>query len=213
MKTNSTLKSMILGMALFCISMISFAQVDVTFKVDMTGVDMTNATGVYIVGQLNSWVHSEMTLESENVYAVTLSLDEGTDPIYYYTIATDWAAASREVVPAECSNSISKSDGSGWDGDRLIVVPAEATIVAEPYGGCALTTGLETGEDISQGTAIAVNSGIEVNVPVISEVKIVSIDGKLIWQKTQEGKELVPCKQGLYIVLIGNKASKVMVRN
>ncbi|TLX71671.1 hypothetical protein E9993_20115 [Labilibacter sediminis] len=218
MKTKSTLRNLCIVMMLTLLPSFAISQqVDVTFKVDMSGIDMTNATGVYIIGEVvENWTHVEMTLESGNIYAVTLSLPAGDVLYYYYTIATDWAPASREDIPAgPCANSMSRPDvrpDITWDTDRLIEVPAAPITLNHIYGGCDTPTAIGDKVNLVEAKAIAVNGGIEVSVNEISEVSIISINGVVISQELVVGKTIVPCSNGIYIVQVGNVATKVVVK-
>ncbi len=212
MKKQSTINKILFFIVLLVFPALSYAQVNVTFKVDMSDAGIT-FDQVYIVGDVNDWVHTEMTLESDNIYVTTLLLDEGREPIYYYCIATDWSAVNRETIPEECSNSITRSTGDGWAGDRLIVVPASSTTIEEIYGGCSVTTDILQEDNFNNVNIRAVKGGVEVDCNRSSKVVVVSIDGTIISQKVINGKEVVSCKKGMYIVSIDGKSEKVVVTN
>jgi hypothetical protein len=148
--TQRTKKAaMTLAMALGLIGIATSANaalVPVTFKVDMTGINMTGGTGVYVVGELGGtmqWVHQSMSLEQNNVYAVTVNIEEGTKLYYYFTIHTDWTDAMREAkpLPAPCASTGAEKTG-GWAGDRFLEVPVGGTTVSFPYSGCGTATGI-----------------------------------------------------------------------
>ncbi|GAO28611.1 glycoside hydrolase family 53 protein [Geofilum rubicundum] len=121
------------GMALILNLSAAHAQVDITFRVNMQGQDVSS--GVFITGELNDWAFTPLTQEGEtDVYQVTLSLTSGAQYIYYYKPTAAWDNL-RETVPVECANSHEK-DG-GWEGDRMITVPATNKILdVVYYGGC-----------------------------------------------------------------------------
>ncbi|MFO7668984.1 MAG: glycosyl hydrolase 53 family protein [Bacteroidales bacterium] len=78
-------------------------KVPVTFKVDMTGVDVSN--GVYVTGEFpndlgEEWKLNSMTLESDNIYAYSTEMEIGASGAYYFLNDDDWGA--REKVPVEC---------------------------------------------------------------------------------------------------------------
>ena len=212
MKNQSIISKILFFIFLLFVPALIQAQVNVAFKVDMSNAGIT-FDKVYIVGDLNEWVHTEMTLEGENVYVTTLSLTEGTEPIYYYCIATDWAAANRETVPEECSNSLTRSTGDGWAGDRLIVVPSSSTIVEEIYGACSVSTDILQEDSYSNGNVRAVQGGIEVDCNRSSKIVVVSIDGTIVANEIAEGRAIISCKRGMYIVSINGESKKVLVTN
>lgn len=214
MKSNSTIKMLVVAVMALLMSTVTFSQVDVTFKVDMTGVDMSSGDGVYIVGELNSWTHSAMALEGDNVYSVTLSLAEGAIHYYYYTINTLWEGDQlRETfpIPAPCgSDGTEKTDG--WAGDRFVTVPATAEVLATvPYGGCSGTTPVNKVDLKNEVAIYAIGGGINVEVTDLSKVEIFSIDGKLVSKVIVEGNKTISCSKGVYIVKVNNAVKKVMV--
>ncbi len=78
-------------------------KVPVTFKVNMTGIDVSN--GVYVTGEFpndlgEEWKLNIMTLESDNIYAYSTEMEIGASGAYYFLNDDDWGA--REKVPAEC---------------------------------------------------------------------------------------------------------------
>lgn len=106
--------------------------VKVTFRVDMTGVDVSN--GVYITGEFtkgdeNNWQFFAMKREgTSNIYSFTTYLNPGQRGAYYYLNGQDWNA--RESVPQECQEV--------WN-DRLYSISSnEATaIYSNVWGSCA----------------------------------------------------------------------------
>ena len=211
MRKNFTVKKMIFAMAVLILPSLTYSQVDITFKVDMTGVDMTNATGVYIVGELNSWTHALMTLEADDIYTITYSLNEGDGFYYYYTIATDWAASSRESdIPEPCVSDGTERADNAWAGDRYITVPSASEVLATvPYGGCSGITALPKIEKTLK-SIIAVDGGIKVTGN--GKVTVYTIDGRKINQKSIAGTDKISCSKGIYIIKIGNNVSKVIVK-
>lgn len=106
--------------------------VEVTFRVDMTGVDVSN--GVYITGEFTandegSWQFFDMKREGDsNIYYFKTFLNPGQNGAYYYLNAKDWNA--REYVPQECQGK--------WD-DRLYSVPnnVSAYTYSNVWGSCS----------------------------------------------------------------------------
>jgi hypothetical protein len=209
MKTNSTLKVFLIGLVAIVLPSLAYS-VNVKFTVDMTGIDQTGGTGVYLLGQLNSWTHSPMTLEpgSTTVYSVTLNLTAGAQHIYYYTINTLWAPNQlRETVPTACA--LSSTVPSGWTGDRAITVPAADVTIAEIYSGCSTTA--ISGLVVDELNAYSKDGQILVNVASPSEVSIYSLDGKVVSKQMVEKSAYISCTKGVYAVKANNKVVKVLV--
>jgi hypothetical protein len=107
--------------------------VSVTFNVDMKGQTFTN---VYVVGHINSWVHTAMTdVNADSVYTVTMDLAIG-DYVFYYTTLTDWSAGGREKLPTECNSLSMAYSKGGWAGDRLLVVASDPIVLNNKYSDC-----------------------------------------------------------------------------
>ncbi len=78
-------------------------KVPVTFKVDMSGIDVSN--GVFVTGEFpnaqgEEWKFNSMTLEYDQIYSYSTEMEIGAAGAYYFLNDDDWAA--REKVPAEC---------------------------------------------------------------------------------------------------------------
>lgn len=81
----------------------SESNVAVTFKVDMTGVNVEHAyiTGEFTKGDYDSWQIFPMKREgTTNIYQFTTYLSQGQSGAYYYLSDSTWTA--RETVPSEC---------------------------------------------------------------------------------------------------------------
>ena len=118
-----------LSLSLLC-SAPSFAQtsVEVTFKVDMTGVDAP--AGAFITGSFTGpegqWYIVPMTGEGSGVYSYAVGLDAGAEGAYYFLRADDWN--SREAVPAACAEM--------WNVDRKYAIPGADITYSFKYGSC-----------------------------------------------------------------------------
>lgn len=94
--------------------------VEVTFRVDMTGIDVTS--GVYITGEFTTndegnWQFFSMKREgTSNIYYFRTYLNPGQTGAYYYLNAEDWNA--RETVPQNCQGK--------WN-DRLYSIGSNIT--------------------------------------------------------------------------------------
>lgn len=100
----------------------------VTFKVDMTGQDVTR--GVFITGTLTNWTFARMTPESNNIYTFSTSLHIGDTIAYYFIRNNSWTNYQdyREKVPSTCAKA--------WGTDRQLIVPENDTIVKHVFGSC-----------------------------------------------------------------------------
>lgn len=193
------------------------ALVPVTFKVDMTGVDMSAGTGVYVLGELGGtmqWKHQTMTLEQNNVYAVTVSIEEGTQLYYYFTINTLWAPNQlRETypIPAPCGSTGSEKTG-GWAGDRFLTVPTGGTTVLYPYSGCGTATKVSTNnvEKVACTPNPAADK-VTVTLPesdVNATIDVVDLSGKQVSNTTAVAKNkqvefnVSNLPSGIYVVVI-----------
>ena len=99
--------------------------VDVTFAVDMTGVDVS--AGVYIAGDINEWALQEMSSDGGSIYSVTFSVFPGSEGAFYFLNAEDWGA--RETVPIDCADY--------WDSDRGYVIPEIGGEIGVVWSSCA----------------------------------------------------------------------------
>lgn len=108
--------------------------VEVTFKVDMNGVDVLQ--GVYITGTMTdingNWQLAPMTNEGNNIYSYTVNLYPEDTGAYYFLNGNNWTA--REVVPDICTVY--------WQ-DRGFKVPHNDLILNHVWATCdELVTGL-----------------------------------------------------------------------
>lgn len=103
-------------------------EVNVTFKVNMTGQDVSR--GVYITGEINGWDISKMSNLGDGTYSYSVKLVSGTSYPYYFLTTSSWNnyLDYREIVPSECALM--------WNSDRLITVPDKDTIVEVAWGSC-----------------------------------------------------------------------------
>jgi hypothetical protein len=108
--------------------MLSYGQVDITFRVDMTN-ETVSLDGVHVAGGFQGWAPgtTAMTLQASDIYAVTLSLNPGDYYEYKFINGNDWPLA--ENVPAGCNAS----------GNRYFTVPNVSTeLEAVCFGSCVV---------------------------------------------------------------------------
>ena len=108
----------------------SFSQpsVDVTFRVDMSGI--SHPGGAFITGSFtgpeDSWRIIRMSSEGDGVYSFQVPLSPGTEGAYYFLSGDDWGL--RETVPPPCAQM--------WDTDRRYAVSQSDVTFAHQYGSC-----------------------------------------------------------------------------
>ncbi|TCO07196.1 T9SS type A sorting domain-containing protein [Natronoflexus pectinivorans] len=109
---------------------------DITFRVDMTGQDISN--GVFVTGNFTAigggdWNFVELHREGEtDVFSSTVSIPEG-NYTYAFWRHNNWEEEYRETVPEECALS---GTVFGWDTDRLLVVADSDKTVEVLFGSC-----------------------------------------------------------------------------
>lgn len=122
---------------------------DVTFNVDMTGIDVTN--GVWITGDFNDWTFQQLTDQDNNIYSFTTSLEAGATFAYYFLNDDDWGARETGLSGA-CSVAV-------YEGDRGFTVAENGEQVLDHiWGSCptAVTFSVDMGAtDTSNGVWIA----------------------------------------------------------
>jgi hypothetical protein len=126
MKKNYTL-----GFAMIALLLTSqlFSQVDVTFRLDMSG-ESVSTDGVHVAGSLNGWnTTSDMLTQegSTDIYSVVLSLDTGW---YEYKFLNGNAWGTDESPGAPCAPS---------NGNRYVYINDSGnpvTLEPVPFGGC-----------------------------------------------------------------------------
>lgn len=205
-------------LSLFCLLSVlsisaAYAQVDITFRVNMEGQDVSN--GVWMTGELNAWAFTELAKEGEtDIYNVTLSLESGAQFIYYFRNAANWDATSRETVPAECSNSNEKV--GGWDGDRMVTVPAvNETLEVVFYSGCSAEGGstslVDPEKDQISGISInAYNDKVHVIIKAdllqnnSAIIELLDVNGRIInkMETRETNTYLNSNRKGVYFVRV-----------
>lgn len=99
---------------------------EVTFRVDMTYEDVS-PDGVHLAGTFQGWdpAATPMTLTSDNVYEVTLMLEEGSTHEYKFINGNTFEGA--EIIPPDCAQN----------GNRYFTVPGEdLTLDTVCFGSC-----------------------------------------------------------------------------
>ncbi len=111
-------------------------EVNVTFRVDMTGQDVSQ--GVYIVGQMTNWDFVQMDNKGSNIYSTSFVLQPGEVYAYYFIRNNNWDnyQSYRETIPVECAYSAELLNDPDWDTDRAFIVPENDTVIAYMWASC-----------------------------------------------------------------------------
>jgi len=149
MKKITFIGLMILAML---VSFQTFSQVDVTFKVDMTG-QTVDANGVHIAGSIQGWDPSTTMLTQEGateIYSVVLQVSPGWQE-YKFVNGNDWPFTENPSYPC-----------AGTNGNRYMYINdsgIDVVLEAVPFNGCnASGTGFEVTFNVdmsSEGTVPA----------------------------------------------------------
>ena len=150
-------------------------EIEVTFKVDMTGVDASN--GVFVTGDFTGqeWQFMEMTPLGNNIYEYSTSIPGRSQGAYIFHNKADWGEQWREPVPEDCALM--------WNTHREFVIGKEDVDFGYVWGSCLEIddTGLE---DYPAGTfKITPNPAndfifISGKKP-IHQIEIIHIDGTI----------------------------------
>lgn len=126
MKKNYLLNFMIL---ILLVSFQAIAQVDVTFRVDMSG-QTVNPNGVHIAGSINGWSPNANMLTQEgatSIYSATIQLNEGW---HEYKFLNGDAWGTEEAPGAPCAL---------WGNNRIVYINNSGNdVILEPvpFNGC-----------------------------------------------------------------------------
>ena len=88
-------------MLLVLVTFMGYSQVDVTFRLDMSG-ETVSPDGVHVAGSINGWSPDATTLMQEgstDVYSVTVQLDEGWH-YYKFLNGNAWGTEENATIPA-----------------------------------------------------------------------------------------------------------------
>ena len=121
------MKHVTLFLSAMLLATLSFAQVDITFRVDMSN-ETVSADGVHVAGDLNGWstTDNQLTDQGGGIYMTTVSLDPGRDIQYKYLNGNAWG--TEESAPANCTVG---------GNNRIFTVPATSdTLDLVPFNGC-----------------------------------------------------------------------------
>jgi len=164
-------------------------KISVTFKVDMSGIDVSN--GVYVTGDFpnaegETWKFNPMTPENNDVYTYSTEMEVGDAGAYFFLNNNDMGA--RETVPAECVEY--------YGLDRGYNIPAGSDEVTYAY----IWSSCEAIQTVPVAEAVAMNTPdlieISPNPPVDRQLNFIShVDGLLrITIHDLQGRSLIERK-------------------
>lgn len=127
--------------------------IEVTFKVDMTGVDTTS--GVFVTGDFTgtAWQFMEMQHTGQNIFEYSQKIPGRSTGAYIFQNKADWNTQSRETVPVECALK--------WGTHREFVVKNEMVEFAFRWGSCEAISGLPVEERLANQVQIFPNPATE----------------------------------------------------
>jgi arabinogalactan endo-1,4-beta-galactosidase len=145
------------------------SEVKITFKVDMTGINVNN--GVYITGSFtgsSNWSILPMNNEGNNIYSYTVEMLPSDVGAFYFLNNNDWDA--RETVPVECALM--------WNIDRKYIIGENDTVIAVKWGTCESFTTTVSKLSFSNGIKIYPNpnSGQQIIIENINKEPLTEIE-------------------------------------
>lgn len=174
-------------------------EVNVTFKVDMTGVRRTD--GAYLTGDFpggDNWQIIPMNLEGNNIYSYTLTLPIGSEGAFYFLKRNNWN--NRETVPSECALM--------WNSDRKYIVGTGNTVLQYVWESCEgnsssrLNIADELDTDLIKVYPIPTNDVVNVEVDGLYQVDVYSAEGQLIKSINQNVFDISELQKGVYILRV-----------
>lgn len=156
----------------------SLEPVEATFKVDMTGVDVSN--GVFVTGDFTgtNWQFMPMEPVGDNIYSYTTTIPGRSEGAYIFQNNDDWAALWRETVPAECALY--------WGTHREYVTKAGPAEYAFVWGSCTKIG--ETGIEDVQAAGVSVypnpaHDVLSISTPVpVQKIELYTLVGDKIFE-------------------------------
>lgn len=148
--------------------------VEVTFKVDMTGVDTTN--GVFVTGDFTgaAWQFRPMRHIGQHVFEYSEKIPGRSTGGYIFQNKADWNVQSRETVPAACALK--------WNTHREFIIKTESAEFAFKWGSCEGISGLAVDQKFINQVQIlpnpATTSFLLQSVKNISRIEISDLFGR-----------------------------------
>ena len=187
---------------------------NVTFKVDMTGVDTVN--GVFVTGDFTgkAWKFKHMTSIGNHIYAFDTTLQIGDSGAYIFAVNNNWNSGYQqyqENVPSACAPM--------WGTHRKFVIRNYSETYAFKWSTCdsiATTTGVNTHKKISQVVAYPnpfqdylYLKGTPENT---AEIRIISITGSILKDYPADTTKINggQWKDGIYLIRWLDKNNRVL---
>jgi arabinogalactan endo-1,4-beta-galactosidase len=162
------------------------ADVKVTFRVDMTGQDVSS--GVWMTGSMTGspWNILNMYMEGDNIYGLNFTMHPGDSGAYYFMNDNVWG--SRETVPRSCAD--------WWNTDRGYKIGVSDTSYEFTWGTCLPLGSVSNGNYLNKqepdiliypnpaGSAIITIESSEMED--LLEVRITDLSGQLLLLKKVE---------------------------
>jgi arabinogalactan endo-1,4-beta-galactosidase len=154
------------------------------FRVDATGVDVSN--GVFVTGDFTgeAWQFIPMAATGDNIFEASYNIPGRSDGAYIFQNDDDWDAQWREPVPEDCA--------LWWDTHREFLVKNEAAEFPFIWGSCTKIG--EVGFDEIPGFEISISPNPVSDVlnvkseKRITHFRILSIDGSVTQDSTNTEK-------------------------
>jgi len=159
---------------------------NVTFRIDMSNEEVS-ADGIHLTGSFQGWdpAGTELTDAGDNVYEVTIVLEEGDEHEYKYVNGNTFEMV--EIVPALCG----VPDGQGGY-NRFITIPVNDTIMPDlcfsscepciPPADISVTFRVDMSNETVTTDGIHVAGTFQGWDPAATELTLVADD---IWEYTQ----------------------------
>ncbi len=190
----------------------SLQPVEAVFKLDATGVDVSN--GVFVTGDFTgeAWQFIPMTESGNNIFEASYNIPGRSEGAYIFQNDDDWDAQWREPVPEDCA--------LWWETHREFVTKDEPAEFAFIWGSCTKIgeTGFEEKPDFE--ISISPNPAQDIirikSEKQISHYKILTLDGISIQDSTISPKrnfqvDISILTANLYLLELTMKSGKVVV--
>ncbi len=183
---------------------------EVSFYVDMTGIDTSD--GVFVTGDFTgeAWQFMPMNNIGNNLYKYTTTMSKGSEGAYIFTKKADWdLSLYHEQVPEACAPF--------WGTHRGYSITEDAEIYAFAWSSCdALPLNVE--QNSSSNWLLAYPNPFTDSLilsstnPDFYRFRVVSADGKTVaqWNTVPEKLNTINWQSGLYVVQLLNQHGVVI---
>ncbi|MEQ9298483.1 MAG: glycosyl hydrolase 53 family protein [Cyclobacteriaceae bacterium] len=174
---------------------------EVTFMVDMTGVEVDN--GVFVTGDFTgiTWSLLPMSLSANNLYLLETTIPGRTTGAYIYYNNDLWSDPYREQVPALCADV--------WDTHREYRVKGDSATFHFAWGSCdqvpiEIALGLDTTSPVVVFPTFVQNTLRVKSASPIRRYEIVDMNGRTAFsmKNTDNSIEVDHVSPGLYILKV-----------